>query len=148
MRLTRLSPKSLFFGMVVLGLPFAVTVGWALGGPAATTTTTPPPATAPAGAGVIGAAPSPTGTAAPVTVVDYTHRSSRTPARPSASAAGLTAAGPSASASASALPPPLPTLTDPPVPTPTSGVSEPPAPSATPSASASPEPTRFGLIRR
>ena len=48
----RLSPKSLFLGIVAFGLPIAVTTGWTLGGE-----TAPPAAPAPGGEGSIGTAP-------------------------------------------------------------------------------------------
>jgi hypothetical protein len=50
----RLTPKSLFFTIVAAGLPFAVTIGWALGD---TTLATPPAAVTPDGFGGIGTAP-------------------------------------------------------------------------------------------
>ena len=49
----RLSPKSIFFGLVSLGLPIAVTVGWILGEPATSQTSA---AATPGGAGGIGGA--------------------------------------------------------------------------------------------
>jgi hypothetical protein len=145
----RLSPKSVFFGLVALGLPFAVTVGWTLADRAVTT---PPVVAAPAGAGVIGSAPAPAVSSEPVTPVDYGNRPPRaTAVRPSASASAPAALTPSSSA-AGGLPSvslsPLPPLTDPPVPTPTTVTSEPPSPSATPPASAAPEPAGIELIRR
>ncbi len=48
----RLSPKSLFLGIVAFGLPIAVTAGWTLGGEPV-----PPVAPAPGGEGGIGTAP-------------------------------------------------------------------------------------------
>ncbi len=48
----RLSPKSLFLGIVAFGLPIAVTAGWTLGGEPA-----PPVAPAPGGESGIGTAP-------------------------------------------------------------------------------------------
>jgi hypothetical protein len=50
----RLTPKLLFFAFVVCGLPFAVTLGWALG---ETTPAKPPAAATPGGVGSIGRAP-------------------------------------------------------------------------------------------
>lgn len=50
----RLTPKLLFFALVAAGLPFAVTLGWALGG---TTPATPPTVATPGGVGGIGRAP-------------------------------------------------------------------------------------------
>jgi len=144
----RLSPKSIFFGIVALGLPFAVTVGWTLGEPVAA----PPPAVAaPAGEGGMGAAPARASTPAPVTPIRYGSRPPRdTSAAPSA-ASTAPAAEPPDSAPPSGPPTlsldPLPPLTDPPVPTPTMVTSAPPPPSATASSSASPDPTGIGLIR-
>lgn len=145
----RLSPKSIFFGLVALGLPFAVTVGWTLADRAVTA---PPAVAAPAGAGGIGSAPAPAASIEPVTPVDYGNRPPRgTAVRPSASASAPAALMPSSSAPGG-LPSlslsPLPPLTDPPVPTPTTVTSEPPSPSATPPTSATPDPTGIGLIRR
>ena len=144
----RLTPKSIFFGLVALGLPFAVTVGWTLADRAVTA---PPGVAAPAAAGGMGSAPTPAASIETVTPVDYGNRPPRgTAVRPSASASAP-AAQPSSSAPGG-LPSltlsPLPPLTDPPVPTPTTVPSEPPSPSATPPASATPDPTGIGLIRR
>jgi hypothetical protein len=133
----RLSPKSIFFGIVALGLPFTVTVGWTLGTPAAV----PAAVSAPGGSGTIGAAPQ-RGVTSPVTAADYAAE----PPRDTASTAASTA--PVAVPSSTAAPAdtvtvtlsPLPTLTDPPVPTPTLVTSAPPIPSATPSTSTSAEP--------
>ncbi len=151
MRLPRLSlaPKPLFLGIVALGLPFAVTVGWALAEPAAPPP--PPPVAAPAGAGGIRPAP-PRARAAPRTAIDYTARTSRAWSGAQGSRTGRMSVRASASATARTplLPLPLPTLTDPPVPTPTAATSAPASPSATPSASPTPPPTGAGpgLIRR
>ncbi|WP_412737698.1 hypothetical protein [Krasilnikovia sp. MM14-A1259] len=72
----RLSPKSIFIGVVLVGLPFAVAAGWALGpSPAG-----PVPASAPAGNGVIGTAPSRIATPESVTAVEWPERPSRTAA--------------------------------------------------------------------
>jgi hypothetical protein len=144
----RLTPKSIFFGLVALGLPFAVTVGWTL---ADRTVTAPPAVAAPAGAGGIGSAPAPDASIEPVTPVHYDNRPPRaTAVRPSVSAS-VPPALPSSSAPGG-LPSrtlsPLAPLTDPPVPTPTTVTSEPPSPSATPPASATPDPAGIGLIRR
>ncbi|MFI7596914.1 hypothetical protein [Actinoplanes sp. NPDC049681] len=139
----------MFFGLVSLGLPFAVAVGWTLGTP----DTAPPAVSAPGGAGAFGAAPVKATTPAsdsitqwpphapePVSVVE-----SVAPSSPSvAPSSGV----PSATASGSGAP----TLTMPPVPTPTSIVDPPssPAPAAT-SGDADPEPSGLaggGLFRR
>jgi len=65
----RLTPKSLFFGLVSIGLPFAVTLGWVLG----ETTTVTPPAATPDGFGGLGTAPE---RDKPVNRVDYPERTS------------------------------------------------------------------------
>lgn len=148
MRLTRLSPKPIFFAIVALGLPFAVTVGWNLAEPA-TTTTPPPPAAAPAGAGGIGTAPPRVPTSTPVTV-GYSSRTARAAAGRPASGHGRTTVRPKASSTARSPGLPLPTPADPPVPTPTAVTTAPTSPSPTPPVSATAEPTGGapGLIRR
>ncbi|WP_412753211.1 hypothetical protein [Krasilnikovia sp. M28-CT-15] len=72
----RLSPKSIFFGVLVLGLPFALAAGWVLGTPAAQ----PAPASAPAGSGVLGAAPSRAAAPESVTALEWSPRPVRTAA--------------------------------------------------------------------
>jgi len=145
----RLTPKTIFFGILALGLPFAVTVGWTLATPA---TSPAPRIAAPGGSGSLGtAAPAPRGDGAkagPVAPVDYV----ATP-QPSSSAAAVAvavvprAALPAVTAT-TGLPTltisPLPPLTDPPVPTPT-GISEPPSPSPTESAAPSTDPSSGGI---
>jgi hypothetical protein len=134
----RLSPKSIFFGIISLGLPFAVTVGWILGAPVVNPVAA---ASAPVGAGGLGAAPSRGSTSRPVTVVEFASH----PAKPAASVSAVPPSVAPRSAPPSAKPvisvstsvPPV--LTLPPVPTPTEIVSPPDSPSATPSGSASPE---------
>jgi hypothetical protein len=132
----RLSPKYVFSGIVAFGLPFAVTMGWLLGTPVEK----PPVASAPGGAGGIGAAPERVVTSQPVTPADYASQPplpgapvSPAPTTP-ASTAPLITAGPSASGSPPSSPPPV--LDMPPVPTPTEIFDPPPDPSATPSDSA------------
>jgi len=66
----RLTPKSLFFGLVSIGLPFAVALGWVLG---ETTTVTPPAAATPDGFGGLGTAPE---RDKPLNRVDYPERTS------------------------------------------------------------------------
>jgi hypothetical protein len=137
----RLSPQYIFLGIVTLGLPFAVTVGWTLGAPPPA----PQPVSAPAGAGGLGgpdgwgAAPQ-RGTSAPGTGYDQPARDARTaPPRSNPSTAPV-AATPSAAAPDDRTTPPLQLpLTDPPVPTPTTVTSEPPAPSAAPSETTPPD---------
>jgi hypothetical protein len=139
----RLSPKYIFLGIVALGLPFAITVGWMLGAPPSD----PNPVSAPAGAGGLGgpdgwgSAPQREGTSAQGTGYDQPARGARpAPARSAVSTAPATAA-PSFAAPGPRETPPLPPLplTDPPVPTPTMVTSEPPTPSATPSETTSPD---------
>ena len=145
----RLSPKSIFFGLIALGLPFAVTVGWALADPAVEV---PPVAAAPAGAGGFGSAPAPAASTEPVTPVDYGTRAPRVSVVAPSASISAPAASTAGSASPGGLPSlslsPLPPLTDPPVPTPTTATSAPPSPSATPPDSADPDPTGIGLIHR
>jgi hypothetical protein len=149
----RLSPKSIFFGIVALGLPFAVTVGWTLGTPGVA----PPVASAPGGAGGMGAAPVHTVPSQPVTAVEYSSKPPRPGFSPSAAAASAAPASvppPASTEPTTGTPasqPPLPALTLPPVPTPTEVSAPPPSPSATPSGSASAPNRRFGgarLVRR
>jgi hypothetical protein len=132
----RLSPKYVFSGIVAFGLPFAVTMGWLLGTPVER----PPVASAPGGAGGIGAAPERVVTAQPVTPADYASQPPRpgAPASPALTTPATTApsitASPAASGSPSSAPPPV--LNMPPVPTPTEIFDPPPNPSPTPSESA------------
>lgn len=149
----RYSPRSIFFSVVALGLPFAVTVGWTIGTPAPA----PPPVSAPGGAGGIGAAPARVTTPATSTVLDAPARppkpvavavQSALPALPRTTTPG---AAPSGAPPSAAVPStsPEPTLTLlPPVPTPTSILTTPPSPSATvPSASAEPDASSLGAAR-
>lgn len=147
----RLSPKSIFFGLVALGLPVAVTIGWQLATPATRSAAI----DAPGGAGGMGVAPArhfkP---ATPVVASSAAPVASATPSViPSLAVStpvGPLASGPltAAPASTPSAPPteasedPLPPLTMPPVPTPT----EPDAPTPTTSASASPSPSDPDLI--
>jgi hypothetical protein len=138
----RLSPKSIFFGLVAFGLPIAVVAGWTLAGP----TKRPSAASLPSGAGGIGAAPERTGPDQPVNDVPYRGRPDRKPS-PVASGAPLpslatASTAPTVTPSAGPAPTgttegtPLPELTDPPVPTPTEVTTE-PSPPAPPTASPS-----------
>lgn len=123
----RLSPKSVFLGLLLLGLPFAVVVGWQLADREPATASA---LYAPAGAGGLGAAP--------------THTTA--PARPRIDRPALSE--PTATPAAATPTPPaiVPTTTTPaaattlptagiPVPTPTD------VPSTSPSASPSPSPS-------
>jgi hypothetical protein len=142
----RLSPKSIFFGLVALGLPVAVTIGWQLATPATRSAAV----DSPGGAGGMGDAPARHAKPASASVAS-------SPAAPVpsvmpsvlSSAAVSTPVGPAVSGlvttTSTALPTappteasqdPLPPLTEPPVPTPT----EPDAPTPTASASTSPSP--------
>jgi len=121
----RLSPKSIFFGLVVLGLPIAVVIGWTL----ATPLSPPLEVGAPGGIGGIGAAAGngSVGVAPerakprPPTTVKFTPAPVRATTRPPAATA------PSAAPTATTAPPAatlptaatLPVLDQPPVPTPT-----------------------------
>jgi hypothetical protein len=137
----RFSPRSIFLGVVALGLPFAVTVGWTIGAPSPV----PPSVSAPGGLGGIGTAPSRATTAATSPVGDWSPRAPRPvsvestlPGLPLTTGTAPSGAVPSAVVSSGS---PDPTLTLlPPVPTPTSVLTTPPSPSATvPSESAEPE---------
>lgn len=140
----RLSPKSIFFGLVALGLPVAVTIGWQLATPATRSAAV----DAPGGAGGIGDAP-----ARPTRAVPAAASSSMPSKSPSvAPSVALSAAAPafgapttapvtSAPTATPSAPPteasrdPLPPLTQPPVPTPTDPD---PVPSVIPSDSLAP----------
>ncbi|GAA0418859.1 hypothetical protein Aca07nite_05600 [Actinoplanes capillaceus] len=137
----RLSPKSVFFALVVLGLPFAVVAGWALGAPVARQAGlgAPDGPGAILGDGGLGAAP---GGAAPTrdSAAGYTARPPRGTPDPvpslSAPAAGPATVIATVTVVQSVPVPPVettdPPLTAPPVPTPTQP-DPPPSPSATPS---------------
>jgi hypothetical protein len=144
----RVSPKTIFFGLVALGLPFAVTMGWTLARP---DVTSPPSAVAPAGAGGMGSAPTRAATTEPATPVDLGSQPPRVTSPAPSASAGAPVTRPSSSSATGGLPSltlsPLPPLTDPPVPTPTTVTSTPPSPSATSPTSAAPAPTGIGLIR-
>jgi hypothetical protein len=139
----RLSPKSIFFGLIALGLPISVVIGWTLATPLRS------PASVGASAGTgglgtgggtggIGAAPRRGDPSQPVTEVQYAPRPAPSsvipPATAPSSAPMPTTAPPSAATSAE---PPLPTLDQPPVPTPTE-ISVTPTVSTGPSAGADP----------
>ncbi|MGA5303449.1 hypothetical protein ACPCHT_26225 [Nucisporomicrobium flavum] len=141
----RLTPRTVFLGLVALGLPFAVSVGWALGSP----DEAPPAVSAPGGAGALGSAP--VASAVPESVGDWVPRAPKPvsvvkPVRPSASASAAPSSGtPSAPMSGSAAP----SLTEPPVPTPASVFPTPPDPDATTApTSATPVPSGLRLVRR
>jgi hypothetical protein len=137
----RLSPKSVFIALVLLGSPFAVTVGWQLAAPAVERTAQTVPGDA-AGAGGIGAAPVVSAPPSrPVTaVVDWSAPS------PSPSTSGAVPSlpsrspGPNASSAAPSVAPDAapgsPSLSVPPVPTPTSAEPDPSASAASPSGEA------------
>lgn len=134
----RLSPKSIFFGLVAFGLPVAV--GWTLAGPPKRPSVT----SLPTGTGGIGAAPGRTDPDEAVTDVRYQPRQNRN-ASPSAVASGAPLPSLPAASTAPAVTPsaepaptgsavvdPLPELTAPPVPTPTEVTSEPSPPAPPP----------------
>jgi hypothetical protein len=126
----QLSPKSVFIGLVALGLPIAVTAGWTLAGPAKRSAE----ASLPGGAGGIGPAPERPATSQSVTNARYQGRPIPEPSAspttsvapsPSVTLSGVPAVTISVaptSSGASSSPPPL---TLPPVPTPTEITSEP-----------------------
>jgi hypothetical protein len=114
----RLSPKSIFLGIVALGLPLTVTTGWMLGG-----SQDPPSAPSPGGAGGIGTAPDSGTSIAPV-ADDW----SPTPPRPVAVETrdpGRSRGGATARPSATGRDLPDPTLTAKPAPEPTEATAEP-----------------------
>jgi hypothetical protein len=143
----RLSPKPVFLGLVALGLPFAVTIGWQFASPPPA----PAPISAPPGAGGIGAAPTHAAVAGPVTAVDW---SSAAPKPVTATPAGPGTPPPSVAvpilvqpSARTATRPTLPALTLPPVPTPIEITSPPASPSATPPSSAAPEQSGLDAAR-
>ena len=142
----RLSPKSLFFGLLIVGLPFAVVAGWTLGAPTVRSAALGVTGDVD-GTGGLGAAPVRKGsTPDPV----LPPRAAKAPADPVAApptpAGGVT----TTVTVVASVPAPVatttspPQLTQPPVPTPTSIDNTPPvptptseSPSETPSPSAS-----------
>jgi hypothetical protein len=157
----RFSPKSIFVGLLAVGLPVAIAIGWTLGGRALVTG--PAPAAAPGGSGALGTAPAPdTADATATRPVWLPGSYDNRPGQPAASAVpsppGPGVAPPTSATTTTPRGPlitltTLPPLTDPPVPTPTMVTSEPPPPTATPSETASaPEDTHggigAGLLRR
>jgi hypothetical protein len=135
----RLSPKSVFLGLIVLGLPFAMALGWRLADHPSTVAAL----RAPAGSGAFGAAPVQTRTArsAPIARAD---------AWPAEQAPDPTGAAPTPEPHRTAtIPPPAATETTgatgpplglPPVPTPTDVTSSSASPSPSPSPSESTDP--------
>jgi hypothetical protein len=143
-----LSPKSVFFALVVVGLPFAVVAGWALGAPAARQAALGMTGMLD-GTGALGAAPDRAGTT-PAPTDGYQSRPPRATAAPATSTAPsapvnvvtttVTVIATVTPPSATSSPPPL--LTNPPVPTPTQIVDTPPVPTPTDaSPSESPDPS-------
>jgi hypothetical protein len=118
----RLSPKSIFLGIVALGLPLAVTAGWMLGGHQ-----DPPSTPSPGGAGGIGTAPD-SGTS----IAPLADEWSPTPARPVAVQTrvpvGRPRGGVPARPSATSRDLPDPTMTARPAPEPTEVTAEPTLP--------------------
>ncbi|AGL21249.1 hypothetical protein [Actinoplanes sp. N902-109] len=137
----RLTPFTVFLGLVVLGLPFAVSTGWMLGSPGSTpVAVTAAPGAGPAAsipAATSGSGPAPSSPARsstrPVAVVERvrpwsSHRVPRSKATPSASVSSV----------------PEPTLAIPPVPTPTEVVTDGPSASPVASDSGKPKPSQLG----
>jgi hypothetical protein len=140
----RLSPKSVFLGIIAFGLPIALTTGWALGVPSA-----PQRPVVPAGAGVIGPAPSVV-TSVPVSTVPVPRSSSgartmrvRTGATVVVAPTSAPTPSTTGATESATVRPPRPTRTHEPSPVPTrtdaAGTSPPtptaPPPTADPSAS-------------
>jgi hypothetical protein len=148
----QLSPKSIFVGLVAVGLPIAIAIGWNLAGPVRP----PAAATLDGGTGGIGAAAPDEGAGDgdPLTSVRYSARPYRPPATSPSTIASLPASATVAPASGSPSSPaapvsgpsssssvPLPPLDNPPVPTPTEIVDVPgPSSSADPSGPPSSQP--------
>lgn len=137
----RLSPKSVFVGLIIVGLPFALAVGWRLADHTPASAALRPPT----GSGVFGAAPTQTRAASSPSIdkVDYWPEVTRPDATgsPSTPAPRPTTTAPHPT-TAVTTPAGQPTLAMPPVPTPTdvtpSG-SPSPSPSPTPSDSTDPQ---------
>jgi hypothetical protein len=140
----RLSPKSIFIGLVALGLPVSVAIGWIM----ATPTRGPAAVSIPgigglgtaAGNDAVGAAPE-RALPRPATTVKFSPQPARS------AAVLLPATAPSAAPTATTLPPvtelptsTLPTLDQPPVPTPTE-IEVPPTGSTSASAAPSGQPS-------
>jgi hypothetical protein len=130
----RLSPKYIFLGIVVLGLPFAIMVGWALGASLSESARI----AVPAGAGGMGPAPQRDAPSAPVTPLDQPAPNSPPRIASSTAPVAVTSSAVPPEARATSLPP-RPALTDPPAPTPALPSSAPVLPSATPSTSDVPD---------
>jgi hypothetical protein len=138
----RLSPKSIFFGLVAFGLPVSVAIGWTLA--------TPPKGHAAVGAsagtglgagpnGVLGPAPRHGGGTQPLTEVQYSPRPIRSAVLPPVASAPSAAPTPTTAPPIVVLPSvsSLPTLDQPPVPTPTE-ITTTPSASTDPSTSTDP----------
>ncbi|WP_436525934.1 hypothetical protein [Actinoplanes sp. HUAS TT8] len=143
----RLSPKSVFIGVLAIGFPFAVVVGWALGTPVARTAAAPETGGA-GGSDGLGVAParthtttgytghSPAGDPAPVVVISSTVITKTVTVPVTAPPATVPTSSPPPILGM----PPVPTptqITGPPDPTPTPSDSVAPSTSAEPSATAS-----------
>jgi hypothetical protein len=122
----RLTPLATFLGTVLLGLPFAVTVGRTLAAPA----DHPAPVSSPAGGGTLGTPPQPV--AEPVAPFDWSTplRAPTRPHTPESTPSSQTPAPAPSTGRRSASPSP----SGPPVPTPTTIPRTPAGPSAPPSA--------------
>jgi hypothetical protein len=114
----RLSPKSIFLGIVALGLPLSVITGWALATPA------PVSAPAPGGAGGIGSAPA-RGASMGTAGVEWTPAPPRQVAVQTRVPPGRRNTATTVRPTATDLDLPDPTLTVPPVPTPTEATDDP-----------------------
>jgi hypothetical protein len=143
----RLSPRSIFIGIVTAGLPFAVAIGWAIGNPSDTPTTTVRESIG--GAAGIGTAPTTALSRSTAPVADAW--TTRTPPRPVSVGTVAQSARPRSSASArpsiSSTGLPEPTVTVPPEVTPTTTAPEATAPATDPPASETPEESG-GLLQR
>jgi hypothetical protein len=142
-----MSPRSLFLGIVMVGLPFAVTIGWSIGNPSDAPVTTVRESVG--GAAKIGTAPTTVLSRSTAPVADPWI--TRAPARPVSVGTPVQSARPRSSASArpsiSATAVPEPTLTVPPEATPTTTAPEPTATVTDPPTSEAPEEVG-GLLQR
>jgi hypothetical protein len=131
----RLSPKSIFLGIVALGLPIVVTVGWVLGGHQAS-----PPASAPGG----GAGTAVTAPVEGTSIEAVGEAWSPAPPRPVAAEkrvpAGRSGGGRVVRPSATGRSVPDPTSTARPVPSPTKATADPSPEPTVPPVSAEPLP--------
>jgi hypothetical protein len=125
--------------VLVLGLPFAIIIGWLFGAPAAPLR----PVSAPLGVGALGTAPTHALKPRPVTPVEWSPRPATRMPMPRLVAASALPTSPAPAIEATSAPSPTPIFTLPPSPIPTSITPSPSEPSPTPSET--PEPESSGI---